>query len=350
MENVNNSIRVERDARIDIIKGIAILLVLWGHAIQNLAQGDIYYSDPIFKLIYSFHMPLFALVNGYLFYSSQSKRNFKEALISRVSALLIPIITWTSLDWVLGILLHKSISITEWVTIFTGNMLWFLWSILAANLVLVVAEKKIKPRCTKIIWLFIGFFLMYVFPNAELNLYLYPYVVFGFYYKKYEKCFVGKIKLFAWICIALFILLLPFYNENTFIYTSGISLWKSEMTVPEHILIDIYRYIIGIAGSVTVVFGVCKSIGKFKKIDKILSKTGCYTMQIYIIQCFFFKVFGIVFRKTTDKFSYGILLDNVMCRDIVLSLALCMVVLALSLSIGELVRKNESINKVLFGR
>ena len=64
MENVNNSMRGGRDARIDIIKGFAILLVLWGHAIQNLAQGDIYYSDPFFRLIYSFHMPLFALVNG----------------------------------------------------------------------------------------------------------------------------------------------------------------------------------------------------------------------------------------------------------------------------------------------
>lgn len=295
-------------------------------------------------------MPLFALVNGYLFYSSQSKRSFKEVLLSRITALLIPIITWTSLDWVLGILLHKRVSITEWVSIFTGNMLWFLWSILAANLVLVVAEKKIESRGAKIIWLFIGFFLMYVFPNAELNLYLYPYVVLGFYYKKHKKHFAEKTNLWAWICVVLFILLLPFYNENTFIYTTGISLWKSEMTVPKHILVDIYRYIIGIAGSVTVVFWVCKSVGKLKRTDMILSKTGRYTMQIYIIQCFFFKVFGIVFRKITDKFSYSILLDKVMCRDIVLSLALCLVVLALSLSIGKLVRKNKSINKALFGR
>lgn len=295
-------------------------------------------------------MPLFALVNGYLFYSSLSKRNFKEVLISKNSALLIPIIAWTSLDWVLGILLHKRVSITEWVSIFTGNMLWFLWSILAANAVLIVAEKKIKSRCAKIIWLFIGYFLMYVFPNAELNLYLYPYVVLGFYYKKYEKYFVEKTKLCAGTCMVLFVFLMPFYNRNTFIYTSGISLWKSGITVSKHILIDIYRYIIGIAGSVLVILGVAKSGGKHKKIDEILSKIGRYTMQIYIIQCFFFKAFGIVFRKVTDKFSYGVLLDNIMCRDIVLSLALCLVVLVLSLSISKLIEKNKSISKLLFGR
>ena len=325
-------------------------MVLWGHAIQNLSQGDIYYSDPFFRLIYSFHMPLFALVNGYLFYSSQSKRNFKEVLISRVSALLIPIITWTSLDWVLGISLHKSISITEWLTIFTGNMLWFLWSILAANLVLVVAEKKIKSRCSRIIWLFIGFFLMYVFPNAELNLYLYPYVVFAFYYKKYEKCFVEKTKLFAWICVALFILLLPFYNENTFIYTSGISLWKSEMTVPEHILIDIYRYIIGIAGSVTVVFGVCKSVEKLKKADMILSKTGRYTMQIYIIQCFFFKLFGTVFGKIEERFWNTIIFQGFLFRDIISALVLCVVLFVFCIAVSKMMEKNRKLNKLLFGR
>lgn len=295
-------------------------------------------------------MPLFALVNGYLFYSSQSKRSFKEVLLLRITALLIPIITWTSLDWVLGILLHKRVSITEWVSILTGNMLWFLWSILAANLVLVVAEKKIKSRCAKIIWLFIGFFLMYVFPNAELNLYLYPYVALGFYYKKRKKYFSEKTNLWAWICVVLFILLLPFYNENTFIYTTGISLWKSEMTVPKHILVDIYRYIIGIAGSVTVMFWVCKSLGKFKMVDKFLSKVGRYTMQIYIIQCFFFKVFGMAFRKVTEKVSCSVLVDNTVCRDIVLSLVLCLIALALSLSISKLIERNKSVNKLLFGR
>lgn len=333
-----------------MIKGASILMVLWGHAIQNLAQGDSYYSDPIFKLIYSFHMPLFALVNGYLFYSSQSKRNFQEVLISRILALLIPIITWTSLDWVLGILLHKRVSITEWVTIFTGNMLWFLWSILAANLVLVVAEKKIKSNCAKIAWIFTGLFLMYVFPNAELNLYLYPYVVLGFYYRKHKKYFVEKTKLCAWICVVLFILLLPFYNENTFIYISGISLWKSEMTVPKHILIDIYRYIIGIAGSVTVVFGVCKSVGKLKKADMILSKTGRYTMQIYIIQCFFFKLFGVVFGKIKERFWDNIIFRSFLFRDIIGALMLCVVLFLFCIAVSKMVEKNRKLNKLLFGR
>ena len=325
MVNVNNRIR-KRDVRIDIIKGVSILLVLWGHSIQSLAQSDSYYSDPIFKMIYSFHMPLFAFINGYLFYSSQLKRNFKEVLHSKISVLLIPIVIWTSVDWIIGILVHKEFSIVKWAGLFTGNMLWFLWGILAANLVLVIAEKKIKSRCIKIIWLFTGFFLMYIFPNAELNLYLYPYVIFGFYYRKHNRV-LKKFKLPIWIYEVLFILLLFFYNEDTFIYTSGISLWNSDISVHKHILIDLYRYIIGFIGSDVVVYCVCKMIGKFRMLDNVISRLGCYTMQIYIIQCFFFKELGMILKKIAEKIPHIVLLKSIIYRDVVLSLILCLIVL-----------------------
>lgn len=61
-----------RDKRLDILKGIAIILVVIGHNIQFMkgntyAQGD-FFSNPVFSIIYTFHMPAFMLVSGYLFY------------------------------------------------------------------------------------------------------------------------------------------------------------------------------------------------------------------------------------------------------------------------------------------
>ena len=54
---------------IDFVKGIAIFLMLWGHCIQFCAVGDFdFFENWVFKLIYSFHMPLFMLVSGYLFF------------------------------------------------------------------------------------------------------------------------------------------------------------------------------------------------------------------------------------------------------------------------------------------
>lgn len=60
------------DIRLDIIKGIAIILVVMGHCIQYGSGNDYYtsalfFEENIFKFIYSFHMPLFMLISGYVF-------------------------------------------------------------------------------------------------------------------------------------------------------------------------------------------------------------------------------------------------------------------------------------------
>lgn len=54
---------------IDCVRGIAVFLMVWGHTIQcGNGQAFIdeksYYSDLIFRSIYSFHMPLFAIWGG----------------------------------------------------------------------------------------------------------------------------------------------------------------------------------------------------------------------------------------------------------------------------------------------
>lgn len=55
---------MKRNLLIDVLKGIATLAVLLGHAIQRgLIVG--YENNIIFKIIYSFHMPLFILLSGF---------------------------------------------------------------------------------------------------------------------------------------------------------------------------------------------------------------------------------------------------------------------------------------------
>ena len=62
----------KRDVVIDVLKGIAVLAVLLGHAIQRGLVVD-YYDNIMFKVIYSFHMPLFMLLSGYSLYKYTKK-------------------------------------------------------------------------------------------------------------------------------------------------------------------------------------------------------------------------------------------------------------------------------------
>lgn len=331
------------------MKGFLILLVLYGHIIQNISPDQSYYNDWIFRVIYSFHMPLFAIINGYLFYSSQKKRTLKKSLLSKLSGILMPIFIWSIIDWIIVCLLHKTFYIYEFINILTGNMLWFLWSILAANLILLFAEKIFKIKIFKILWLILGFFAMYLFPNCELNLFLYPFVTIGFYWKKYES-YVNNIKKYGWITIVLFIAFIPFYNENSFIYTTGITLWNNDLPIWQHLLIDIYRYSIGLIGSTMVAYLISFISNKFKLIDNIFSIFGKFSMQIYILQCFFFKFFSTLWNKLTNNIINNIFFVNPFFRDIIIAIPICFILLLILLIISVIIKKIKKLNLILFGR
>lgn len=129
--------RQERNITIDAIKSIAIVLMVFGHCLQygsgaSFSLNASYFDNIVFKAIYSFHMPLFAAISGYLFYMSVSKKPqaaFKKQLVR----LVIPIICWSVLYRVFILLVElfvkhqafKAIWIVETIKYCFSN-LWFL--------------------------------------------------------------------------------------------------------------------------------------------------------------------------------------------------------------------------------
>jgi fucose 4-O-acetylase-like acetyltransferase len=109
------------------MKGIAILLVIIGHLIQfnNIDGGE---ANTLFGIIYSFHMPLFFILSGYV--ASSSLKNIANIsslmnfYLKKVYVLVLPLLTWSllvnkyffsknfqfiSLDDVLNTLLHPGL-------------------------------------------------------------------------------------------------------------------------------------------------------------------------------------------------------------------------------------------------
>ena len=72
---------------IDILKGIGIILVVVGHSNFSFAKATT--AMFIQKYIYSFHMPLFFFVSGYLFVKDKYS-NFKRFLRVKTKTLMIP--------------------------------------------------------------------------------------------------------------------------------------------------------------------------------------------------------------------------------------------------------------------
>ena len=90
-----------RNPLLDVVKGLLIILVLLGHAIQYgsgaaFLSGGEFYNNLIFRFIYSFHMPLFMGVAGYLSYFSLQKHGARNYIIRRWSRLFPPILIWST--------------------------------------------------------------------------------------------------------------------------------------------------------------------------------------------------------------------------------------------------------------
>lgn len=340
--------REGRIITLDLVKGIAIILVVWGHFIQNsFVASDVYYDNLVFMTIYSFHMPLFALVSGYLLWGSLKKHSLKELVISRFRTLLLPITIWSILNWLLSILQHRSVSIELlWETV-TGNFLWFLWSVLAAQLVLCVMEKMITDKY-KWIGYIIGLFVMYVFPNQELNLFLYPFILVGFLFNK-NSLELSKISIGKWCVIPLWIILLFLFRRDCYIYISGISPWKSELEVGRHFVIDIYRYVIGFAGSLSVILIVQRLEGPLFKV-RWLAAWGENSMQIYIMQCFVMKLYSIGLALIVNKLGTNPITGNTVVFSIVITPVMALVCTAVLYWVALQIKKIKWLNMLCFGR
>lgn len=90
---VDNTKRIEW---CDLMKGIAIFLVVMGHVyIYSFHQN----SGIILSFIYSFHMPLFMFVGGYVaqlkYNKGASLKEFPHYLKNKFIALVVPYIAWS---------------------------------------------------------------------------------------------------------------------------------------------------------------------------------------------------------------------------------------------------------------
>lgn len=91
----------KRDFTLDMAKGILIILVVMGHSIQysfgsSWLMSERFFDDTVFKAIYSFHMPLFMMISGYLFFNS-NKKAFTTLMISKFKAIGIPMLSFVLL-------------------------------------------------------------------------------------------------------------------------------------------------------------------------------------------------------------------------------------------------------------
>ena len=176
---------------IDIAKGIAIILVVYGHVIEHsMAPWGFqdFFQNPVFKIIYTFHMPLFVFISGYLMANSLNRHSVHDVFKSRTRSLFVPFVS-------LGIL---GVLMTYFLNIIFGNNLgrmdiagdladqlllkpsvWFLFTLFMLSSVLLLSV-QLERRFGIFIFVIIYFLIMLIPYNNYCALYYIKWFYWGF--------------------------------------------------------------------------------------------------------------------------------------------------------------------------
>lgn len=167
---MNDNLNSTRIDYIDIAKGIGIIFVIIGH---NISPDTI-----ILKFIYSFHMPLFFFIAGYLFEKKQyHTRPIKSILKTRLQGIIYPYLTLSVFNlilyFILSLFFTKYINeplkiITLTLSTFGYHSLWFLPTFAISTLIFLVVKKiKIKANISIFVLIFLSLLLWFI--NAKIS-------------------------------------------------------------------------------------------------------------------------------------------------------------------------------------
>ena len=284
----------------DVLKLYAIFLVLWGHSIQYFLSSN-YFDEPVYRIIYSFHMPLFMMISGYFSISSMKLTPFlfiKKKFIQ----LILP-----SFSWVIVLNLIPFLSKTHFLT--QDPSLWLIhikgaigsiiygfygpypfWFLKTCFICYILAYCGGRLRINKYLWMCITLIISQRIPHFVNIEVMYPCFIVGLELKDNQRFYsqICRHKIWLW---GLFILMLCFWDQffwgydgviKNFIINS-IHIYNTYLLV---IISRIYRLTIGIIGSLAFIGLICSLLpqNKNSKLITLCSSWGQYTLGIYILQ------------------------------------------------------------------
>ena len=337
---------MNRNYTIDAIKAFAIICVVLGHCIQygsgeDFLTSEAFYQNPVFKIIYSFHMPLFALISGYLFGFSSNKYDWKTLIRKKAQSLLIPIFVWALLPTILFLAsslqqdasgLSIGYCIKSYLS-FSLTFLWFLWAIFWCSIITIIVKKFFRDSIPVYC---LGILVSFLLPDHHcfgFYYYLFPFFLIGYFYCTKPLPRLDLIQKRPWLFFlfaAVYCALMLVFSTKTFIYVSGYKILFGKSIAWEHLVFNIHRFFVGLTGSIiviTLISVLSKKISINPHLKRFITYTGQNTMGIYIIST---HLCALALPPLTRHFSFSIWVV----------LAECILILLLSLFFNQLIKSS----------
>ena len=275
---------------IDNLKCLLILLVVLGHCMQDTGCDR---NNILFRFIYSFHIPLFMAVSGFV---SQKMQTPWATIRKRALQLLVPFLAWGIVKSCI-----TPISIYDIIK-YPDKGLWFLWALFFITLVVKLCEEI--SRATKIrigvvilfsvtLLYFTSFYLRFQLFGIQFVAWQLPFYCLGWYLKEHPIISGNKT---AAIMLTLSIFTSCFWHETritNFLATYALSphVWE--------ILQSVVCAFLAIIGYISFFKFYCD-----KKIS-VIEWTGKHTLPLYAVSLTSVSLYCWMFGKISIYIPYG---------------------------------------------
>lgn len=322
-----SSVNSKRIEWIDIAKGIGILLVILGHAVQ--------FGSPLHNLIFSFHMPLFFILSGIVY----TYRDNKIFLYKKLVSLIIPYISFCIIGLLVSIIVpywKSELNIRAIIKdIYLANpdainvsSIWFLVCLFIVS----VFFNSIQKVDIKIQYIIVGVCLIAGFVyskyfseltflpdgrlpfNLDVSLIALTFFAIGVWMKKY----ITNYKVFLVSCVIFIFSCAPNGRVNLHGLTFNNPILYIMESISGAIILTYICYIISIKI-------------KKKNIIKILKYLGQHSLIILGVQSITIRVYILIINIMEAKtyYLYGLpVVHQVSCffSCIVISILVCIIV------------------------
>ncbi|MHA6261263.1 acyltransferase family protein [Sporosarcina sp. CAU 1771] len=292
----NNRVRLRN---ITLLQSFGIVLVVLGHSFPQENIPGI--ASWINSFIYSFHMPLFMALSGYLFiYSGGVKNKYISFINVKFKRLIIPYIVLSSIAFIPKVILSKyamrpiELNLNNFIRnlfIPEENVIIFFWFLPTLFLIFLISPVFLRALTNKyyVLALTLTLALANVLnPFVNIKHFGLNYVVFYLIYfwlgcmtaKYYENIKFYINKNYVLVIVLLIIVLAAFYNYNS----------------------SVIKLILAVVG-------IVMSFSFVNLLDKnnvnLINYIDGYSYQIYLLSWFFQTFFMILFSNAFD-FNYWI--------------------------------------------
>lgn len=269
----------KRIGYLDLVKCLAIWLVLWGHAMTGCMPID-WEQNRVFQLIYAFHMPLFMMVSGYF-----AEKSFESSLFQlfakKFRQLLVPALFFGLIAFAINCCFYHNIALMALAREEVSNF-WFLKSLFICYLICFFCWQTGSRKYIALggVWCF-----LLALQHWEIGLYktshMLPFFVAGILLHKHSIAFGKYARAICGATLLLFCCLFPFYSLYcTFLaYQFKALSWTS-------ILHYVLFLGLGLTGSLCVLSACCLIDSRWhkSKTKDALLRIGRSTLDIYLWQ------------------------------------------------------------------